>query len=252
MAKCLVKELGANVNNSGRHGDVTPLFVAVGVGNLDMVRCLKMLGADVNQRGIKFGRTPLFLAVQFSSVVGLDIIRCLVTELLADVNKSDDAGATPLWIAAKGGNLASVRVLVKELGADINKTRSGITPLMVATAGKHEDVVRWLVKEGANTQISQPIDGFNGTESGLTAAWWSKEFHGASAEQTKYLEAKTHCSSPGCSGAGVKKCTGCKQARYCGEACQLAHWKAHKADCERWSAEIKAEIAQLPELIEEM
>jgi hypothetical protein len=62
----------------------------------------------------------------------------------------------------------------------------------------------------------------------------------ASAEQTAYLEAKTHCSNPGCSGAGIKRCPACKQARYCGEPCQYAHWKAHKADCKRWSAELKA------------
>jgi hypothetical protein len=31
-----------------------------------------------------------------------------------------------------------------------------------------------------------------------------------------------HCSSPGCSGAEILKCTtGCKNARYCREACQL-------------------------------
>jgi hypothetical protein len=246
MAKCLVKELGADVNNSGRHGDVTPLFFAVGLGNLDMVRCLKMLGDDVNQRGMKFGRTLLFLAVQLNSLVGLDMIRCLIT----DVNNADDTGATPLFIAAQNGNLPSVRLLVRELKADINKSRSGITPLMAATAEKHEDVVRWLVKAGADTQISQPVDEFDDTDSGLTAACWSKIVHGASAEQTKYLEAKTHCSSTSCSGAGVKKCTGCKQVRYCGEACQLAHWKAHKADCKRWSAEIKAEVTQQAELTE--
>jgi hypothetical protein len=50
-------------------------------------------------------------------------------------------------------------------------------------------------------------------------------------EQPEYLVAKAHCSSPGCRGTGLKKCTGCKQARYCGQTCQLAHWKAHKADC---------------------
>jgi hypothetical protein len=49
-----------------------------------------------------------------------------------------------------------------------------------------------------------------------------------------------HCSNTGCSGAGIKRCPACKQARYCGEPCQLAHWKAHKADCKRWSAELKA------------
>ena len=99
---------------------------------------------------------------------------------------------------------------------------------MVASAGKHTNVVTRLVKAGANVTDSTLQWG--------TAVDISKAA-GASTEQTAYLEAKTHCSNPGCSGAGVMKCTGCKQARYCGEPCQLAHWKAHKADCKRWSAD---------------
>jgi hypothetical protein len=36
----------------------------------------------------------------------------------------------------------------------------------------------------------------------------------------------------------IKKSTECMQARYWGEA----HWKAHKADCNRrWSVEVAAE-----------
>jgi hypothetical protein len=46
-----------------------------------------------------------------------------------------------------------------------------------------------------------------------------------------------HCSNPGCEGAGIRKCTWCKQARYCGQPCFLAHWKAHKADCKRLDRE---------------
>jgi hypothetical protein len=49
----------------------------------------------------------------------------------------------------------------------------------------------------------------------------------------EYLNAKAHYSNPDCSGAGRKKCTGRKQARYCGQSCQLAHWKAHKAKCNK-------------------
>jgi hypothetical protein len=107
---------------------------------------------------------------------------------------------------------------------------------MIASAAKHTDVVRWLIKEGADTQacVSMHTQGVVGT-----AADVSKIF-GASAEQTAYLEAKTHCSNPGCRGAGIKGCPACKQARYCGEPCQYAHWKAHKTDCKRWSAELKA------------
>jgi hypothetical protein len=41
------------------------------------------------------------------------------------------------------------------------------------------------------------------------------------------------------------KCTGCKQARYCGKVCQLAHWKAHKSDCKQWSAERAADKGKL-------
>jgi hypothetical protein len=125
--------------------------------------------------------------------------------------------------------------LVKELGADIDReNQGGGTLLMVASAKKHADIVKWLVKAGANTQAS-----FAGDSSELTAVIVSKYF-GASPEQTAYLEAKTHCSSLACSGVGILKCTGFRQALYCGEACQLAHWKAHKADCRRWSAELAA------------
>jgi hypothetical protein len=42
------------------------------------------------------------------------------------------------------------------------------------------------------------------------------------------------CSNPGCGGAGLKKCTGCKQARYCAQACQKAHRSVHKAECKLW------------------
>jgi hypothetical protein len=128
--------------------------------------------------------------------------------------------------------MAVVQCLVKELGADINQPRSdGGTPLMIASSNKHANIVRWLIKEGADTQTSAPEWG--------TAADVSIS-SGASTEQTAYLEAKTHCSNPACSGAGIKRCPACKQARYCGEPCQYAHWKAHKADCKRWSAELKA------------
>jgi hypothetical protein len=72
---------------------------------------------------------------------------------------------------------------------------------MMASFYKHADLVRWLIKEGADTQASSSIFG--------TAAAFSKMF-GASAEQTTYLEAKTHCSNPGCSGAGIKRCPACK------------------------------------------
>jgi ankyrin repeat protein len=230
MVRCLVKKLGADVNKANLTG-ATPLHVAVWEGKLAVVRCLvKELGADVNKVD-NAGYTPLNSA---AGAGDLTIVHCLGKELDADVNQADQEGATPLYFAAHGGKLAVVQCLVKELGADINQaTQHGGTPLMTAAANKHSDVVKWLIKAGADTQATL----FEVTD--CTAADFSRHV-GASADQTAYLEAKTHCSNPGCSGAGLLKCTGCKQARYCGEACQLAHWKAHKADCRRWSAELVA------------
>jgi ankyrin repeat protein len=220
MVQCLVKELGANVEQANHEG-ATPLYIAAQEGKLAVVQCLvKELGADVNKAAIAEQMQPLHIA-SFNS--HLELVRCLVLKLHAGVNKGNRLGATPLFSAAKQGDLAMVRLLVRELGADVDKADlNGVTPLMAASFEKHVEVVRWLVKAaGADTQeMTFEFIAADGSE--WTAAAISKGF-GASAEQTAYLEAKTHCSYPGCSGTGLLKCTACRQARYCGQVCQLAH-----------------------------
>jgi hypothetical protein len=153
----------------------------------------------------------------------LAIARCLGKEAGIDVNNAGQEGVTPLYIAAQKGHLDVVRCLIGVLGADANQARkNGVTPLMVAANMKDQKVIAYLLKHGADPQHSHPEYG--------TAADFSKYF-GYPDEQTAYLQAKTHCSKPGCAGAGHKKCTSCKQARCCGQQCQLAHWPAHKAEC---------------------
>jgi hypothetical protein len=233
VLRCLVKGLGADANLASEQGG-TPLSYAAQVGRLAAVQCLVTeLGADVNKAHKHDGSTPVMMAAEYDR---LDVLEFLL-KANADVNRADTEGFSPLFWAAKLGSLSVVRCLLK-YGANINQAdNAGITPLMVASFGKHAEVVTWLIKAGADPQIATAefADGSRGT-----AADISRRF-GASAEQTAYLEAKTHCSNTDCSGAGLKRCPACKQARYCGEPCQLAHWKAHKADCQRWSAELKAD-----------
>jgi ankyrin repeat protein len=195
-------------------------LLAAQYGDCDVVRFLVTdLGADVNQAAAN-GCTPLFIAVQMHK---LDMVRVLGKALGADVNKPMNHGATPLFMAAQSGFLDVLRCLANELGADLNlATHDGSTPLMAGSRGKRDSIIRFLTRNSANSQASKG----NGT----TAVHISKMNH-APVEQTEYLEAKAHCSNPWCSGAGLKKCTGCKQARYCGQTCQLAHWEAHKAVC---------------------
>jgi hypothetical protein len=88
--------------------------------------------------------------------------------------------------------------------------------MAAAKAKSMEKVIVFLLKYGANPQASAQEFG--------TAVNFSKR-HDAPAEQITYLEAKTHCANPGCSGAG------CLVVFYCGHSCQLAHWSAHKAEC---------------------
>jgi hypothetical protein len=140
----------------------------------------------------------------------------------ADVNLAARDGTTTLIVAAQNGHLNVVQCLVGDFGADVNlATHNGLISLMAASYGKHDKLVKYLLKHGADVQASS----VHGTA--IDAAYDG----GAPIAQTEYLEAMAHCSNPGCSGAGLKKCTGCKQARYCGQTCQLAHWKAHKTDC---------------------
>jgi hypothetical protein len=227
MMRCLAKDLFADVNQMNDDG-VMPTIMAAKHGHMDAMRCLvKELGANVDLAG-RAEWTPLLLATNRGH---LEFVRCLVKDLGADVNQTGPEGITALLVAASLGNLSLVRALVKELGADVNLAMpDGHTLLMVASTSKHPKVVKLLLKGGADAQASSRWSEvlLDGTR--FTAALGAAAV-GAPAELTEYLEAKTHCSNSGCSGAGIRKCTGCKQARHCGQVCQLAHWPAHKADC---------------------
>jgi ankyrin repeat protein len=68
----------------------------------------------------------------------LDVVRCLVRGLGADVSQAMHDGNTPLISAAYMGKVSLVRLLVQDLGADINQGgQNGVTPLMVAGTRGH-------------------------------------------------------------------------------------------------------------------
>jgi ankyrin repeat protein len=219
LLQFILKELGADVNQAENDGS-TPLFIAAQRGYLAVVRLLVAeLGADVNQ-AVHGGATPVYIAAQNGH---LAVVQCLAKELGADVNQAANNGATPLSIAAQNGHLYVVRTLVKELEADINKARQdGVTPLMAAANNEHGEVVTFLIKYGANVQVAAPSFG--------TAAEISRRA-GAPAQQTQFLEDRSHCARLGCDGEGKKKCAGCLKVYYCTRECQLTHWPAHKAEC---------------------
>ena len=75
-------------------------------------------------------------------------MRALI-EAGTDVNKAEDGGVTPLYMAAEQGHEAAVRALV-ELDADINKAIDvGATPLYVAALQGYLAIVQILEDAGA-------------------------------------------------------------------------------------------------------
>jgi ankyrin repeat protein len=130
FAALYMKELRANVNGGRLRDGATPLYAAAQLGSLAVVRCLvKELGADVNQ-ALPNGAMPLFMAAQTGN---LDLVRSLVKELGADINQARQNGTTPLVIAVKYNRLAVVHCLAEDLGASVARAgEDGVTPLFMA------------------------------------------------------------------------------------------------------------------------
>jgi ankyrin repeat protein len=71
------------------------------------------------------------MAVELGSMA---VMRCLVEEMGADVNRADDDGCTPISVASQNGCLDMVQYLVTTLGADVNKADLNVASPLFAAA----------------------------------------------------------------------------------------------------------------------
>jgi ankyrin repeat protein len=92
------------------------------------------------------GRTPLWWAAREGNV---EQIR-LLTEGPGELDLADVDGETPLHAATRSGSTAAVRLLISR-GADLNRASLyGITPLMLAATTDRTDVAVALLQAGAS------------------------------------------------------------------------------------------------------
>ena len=115
------------------------LFSALAAGDGAQAQELFAGGADVNGCD-EAGRSPLMVAAGY----GLADCVALLLERGADVNLQAEEGETALMGAAGSGNLAIVEILI---GAGANSTlmdQSGTTAMEYAAIKGHGDVVRYF------------------------------------------------------------------------------------------------------------
>lgn len=130
---------GADVHAQDRTGQ-TPLARAIAVNN-------KEAAAELRGRGAK---TDLYAAIGMHDA---DVVRNLIQSDPQLVHRRETDGITPLFEAARVGDLQTVHMLV-EAGADVNVRAYRhwicLTPLHAAIKGKHDDVAKLLLKRSAD------------------------------------------------------------------------------------------------------
>ncbi|MET0752223.1 MAG: ankyrin repeat domain-containing protein, partial [Pyrinomonadaceae bacterium] len=140
---------GENINGKEKDYDnITPLFVAVESGNLEIVEMLLNFGAKINARNDR-KQTPL---MWLDSDAAPELVRLLIKHG-AKVNAVDAEGNTALILAANYADAAVLQILINHDAGVNAQNKAGQTALMNAADAGNLESVRALLLAGADVNL---------------------------------------------------------------------------------------------------
>jgi hypothetical protein len=182
-------EKGESIEARGQW-QYTPLLTAVANDQVDAAQLLISRGANVNYK-TEGGKSCMsgINCMQLASMRGNVRMLAILIEAGANVNETDDRGATPVMWAANRGHVDALRLLL-ERGANINACDawSCHTALMY-TPPERMDIVELLLNYGADPNL-RTKDGLTASQEALQQAEWQRKSTFAGEERPKLYEHK--------------------------------------------------------------
>jgi ankyrin repeat protein len=130
---------GANINIQEPRRNQSALMWAIAFNNPDTARILIEQGADVNA-------STIMLDEDFDPVV--------LEGYKANVLGTPQGGYTPLMFAARGNDMATVKLLVANKAVMNAVAVEDGTALIIAAAGGYEDLALYLTQQGADPNLT--------------------------------------------------------------------------------------------------
>lgn len=133
-------------------------------GNLDIIQCLVDQGANfVDEEGTS--------VLHFATKQNLEVVKYYL-QLGVNINQNGKYGTPLLW-AAHYGNIKIVEYLIlNNAKVNLESLTSGITPLIVASAWGHFEIVQLLLEKGAAAVVN-----YNSEDYGNPLFWAAGNGH---------------------------------------------------------------------------